>query len=59
MKKLESLKNQKFAISEKEQTRIVGGLAGPTSTWQDYQTCNQSTGTESTDKKLVDLCFPM
>lgn len=56
MKKIESLKSTKFAVSEDEIQKVNGGSA-PTSTYREYDT-HAPDCSVSCDRQLVDICFP-
>jgi hypothetical protein len=57
-KKLESLKGEKFAVSENEMLQVTGGYASITSTWTETDTCLPSGGSVC-DYTHTDSCIEL
>lgn len=58
MKNLESLKSEKFLMSEDEKLHITGGCAGPSSSWREVDTTAPDCSV-SCDSVLVDICWDL
>ena len=56
MKKLESIKGEKFVVSEDQLLQIKGGY-GPTSDYSvEYSSTSFGSGNTASDAKVTDIC---